>query len=175
MTTKTQKTVLSACVAIIVIGFFLPWVSVGSAQVGAVSKLLTGARQEKITSISGLQIPILANSQESKLMITIIKIFNPGIKDADKKSWAVFLIIVLALVIYGLVYYFPKNKWIHLAIGIVGIAIFAVAVFKIATTDMDKFVIQVKIGIGMWMILLAYLVMGIMSFIQFGRQLKGKS
>ncbi len=174
MTTKLHRGVLSACIAIIVIGFFLPWVHVGSSQVGAVSKLLTGTRQENITNISGVQIPILANSDESKLMITIIKIFNPGIKDADKKSWGVFGIIVLGFLIYALIYYFPKNKWIHLAIGLLGVAIFTVAVFKIATTDMDKFVIQVKIGIGMWMILAAYLVIGIMSFIQFGRQLKGK-
>ena len=174
MSTKTHKNVLSVCVVLIVIGFFLPWVSVGSSQVGAVSKLLTGKSQETITSISGFQVPILANGPESRLMITVIKIFNPGVENADKKSWAVYGIILLALLIYALIYYFPKNKWIHLGVGIIGSGIFVATVFKLATTDMDKFVIQVKIGLGLWLILCAYLVMGVMSFIQFGRQLKGR-
>ena len=174
MTTKVYKTVLTVCVVLIVISFFLPWVDVGSSQVGAVSELFTGKRQEKITSLSGVQIPVLANSDKSKLAITIIKIFNPRIKNADKKSWAVFLLPIIALLIYSSVYYFPKNKFFHLLWGIVGVAISLGIAFKVAITDLDKLVIQVKIGVGLWLIIGCYIIIGVMSFIQFGRQLKGK-
>lgn len=59
------------------------------------------------------------------------------------------------------------NKWVGLAIGIVGIAIFAFATFKITTTDLDKLVLKVNIGYGLWLTLVGYLGIGILQVAEF--------
>jgi len=56
------KSLILILAAVIVVGFFLPWVSVESQQVGTFTKLLTGKRQVSVDLISGVEIPILANS-----------------------------------------------------------------------------------------------------------------
>jgi hypothetical protein len=50
--------------AVIVISFFLPWVSVESQAVGEFSKILTGKKQAVVANISGFQVPILANGPD---------------------------------------------------------------------------------------------------------------
>lgn len=155
---------------VIFISFFLPWVGVESAPVGTVSKLLTGKQQAVINDISGYMVPVLANSSESRLMITIIQLFNPGIKNADKKSYLIWAIPILSVIIAGAVLVLGKNKWVNLAIAILGIAIFSVAAYKITTTNLDKLVLQVRIGYGLWLILYGYLAMGILAAIVFAKE-----
>ena len=161
------KVLMFIFAAIIIVSFFLPWVSVESKQVGAFSKLLTGKSQGTIDSISGFRIPIVANSGDSRLMLSIIRIFNPNVKDADKKSFAVWGIPILALLIFLASVYFGKNRFINLAFGLIGCAVFFVALFKIKTTDLDKLVLNVNIAPGMWLILYSYLAIGILGFLSF--------
>ncbi len=66
-----------------------------------------------------------------------------------------------------------NNKWLHLAVGIVGIVIFAFAVYKIKTTDLDKLILQVTMGPGLWLTLWSYLGIGAVSILNFV-QLTGK-
>jgi len=160
---------------IIVAGFFLPWVNVESQQVGTFTKLLTGKRQAMVDLISGAEIPILANSDESRLIISIAKIFYPRVTNVDKKSFLVLIVPILAIIIFLLALKLSKNKLTNLLIGIIGIGIFAFTLYKIQSTDLDKLVLQIKIGIGMWMILYAYLAIGLVSiFNLFGLLIKGK-
>jgi hypothetical protein len=169
---KIHKILVLVCVSAIVLGFFLPWAQVESKQVGAITKALTGKRQESVDAISGFKIPIMANSDESRLAMSVIKIFNPGVENADKKSFLVWLIPILGLVILGLTFSLETNRWVNLAIAILGIAIFAVALYKIKTTDLDKLILQIKIGIGLWMILWGYLISGIAGAARFVLLLK---
>jgi len=50
---------------IICIAFFLPWVKVRSEAVGGFTKILTGKKQMEVASISGFQVPVLANGKDS--------------------------------------------------------------------------------------------------------------
>jgi len=156
---------IAALTVIIFLSFFLTWVSVQSEQVGMFSKLLTGKKQASIANISGFKVPILANGEDARLMISIIKIFNPNIKNADKKSYAVWLIPLLAIIICIVSYYYGGNKWVNIAFGLFGAGIFFIAFFKIKTTDLNKLVLNVKIGLGMWFILYSYLAIGIVHFV----------
>ena len=160
---------------VIVISFFLPWISVESAAIGEVTKALTGKRQATIDSISAFKVPILANSKESRFMISVIKIFNPGIKNADKKSFLIWLVPGLALIIFLISRFFYKNKWVNLAFGIIGCPIFFIAVYKITTTDLDKLVLRVNINLGLWLTLFGYLGIGVLGFINFIQLTKKKS
>jgi len=156
-------------VVIIAVAFFLPWVSVESEVVGSITKLLTGKKQAATVSISGFQVPLLANSEESKLMITIIKIFQPGITNADKKSFLIWIIPLMAGAFYFLGNKFKDQKWVKLAMGIIGITIFVIATFKIMTTNLDKVVMKMNIGVGLWLILIGYLGIGIIQITDFMR------
>ena len=164
---EIRRTIMAVLVLMIFVAFFLPWVSVESAAVGGVTKLLTGKEQAKTDSISGFKVPVLANSEESRFMISVIKIFQPDIKDADKKSFLIWSIPLLATVMFGLTNVLGNNKWIRLVIGVVGIAIFALATFKIVTTDLDKLVLKVNIGYGLWLILVGYLGIGLLQVTEF--------
>ena len=162
-----KKNLMLFLVIVIVVAFFLPWISVESAVVGKVSKILTGKTQATIGSVSGFKVPILANSEESRLMIAVIKIFQPDITNADKKSFLIWVIPLLAVVIF-LVGNAPKtNQWIRLVFGVLGILIFVGVTYKIITTDLDKMIIKVNIEYGLWLIIFGYLGIGILQIGEF--------
>jgi len=164
-----KKNLMLLLVIVIFISFFLPWISVESEAVGGVTKLLTGKKQSTIDSISGFKVPVLANSEESRFMISVIKIFQPKIQNADKKSFLIWGVPLLAVAMLGLTRVFKDNKWVRLGIGIVGIAIFVVATHKITTTDLDKLVLKVNATYGLWLILFGYLGIGILQVMDFIR------
>lgn len=169
-----SKVAVFLIVLVIFVAFFLPWVSVESPAASKVSEILTGKKQGGFYSISGFQVPILANSKESKLIITVIKLFNPGIKDADKKSWLIWGVPGLAVAMLVLLLVWGRNKWLELAIGIIGVAIFGVAAFKILTTNLDKLILKVSIVYGLWALLIGYLLLGCVCLVNFAGLAKKK-
>ena len=162
-----RKVVLIILVSVILVGFFLPWVQVESQHVGAISKMLTGKHQASLGGISGFQVPLQANSSESRLAISVIKIFAPNIEHADKKSFAVYVFPVLAILIFFACHFYGKIKWVHAGVAVLGIAIFGVGLFKIVTMDMNKIVLNVRIGVGLWAILVGYLGIGVLEAVNF--------
>ena len=162
-----KKNLMLFLVIVIVVAFFLPWISVESAVVGKVSKILTGKTQATIGSVSGFKVPILANSEESRLMIAVIKIFQPDITNADKKSFLIWVIPLLAVVIFLAGNAFKTNQWIRLVFGVLGILIFVGVTYKIITTDLDKMIIKVNIEYGLWLIIFGYLGIGILQIGEF--------
>ena len=158
---KKLHSLMLVLTILVVTSFFMPWVKVQSQQIGAVSKLLTGKRQADIDSISGIGVPIRANGEDARLIISVMKIFSPKIKDADKKSFLVLLVPILALAMFLGYRYKGDNKLVLLLIATIGISIFTVGTFKIVTTDMDKLVLNIKIGSGLWTTFVAYLGMGL--------------
>lgn len=163
-----------ALAAVIVVSFFMPWVHVESQMIGSITKVLVGKRQAEIAGISGFDVPILANGPDARLMISIIKIFNPGVTDADKKSWLIWGVPIFAVLIFLAGLFLGNNKWFNLVIGIIGIAIFVVGVYKIKTTDLDKLVLNAKIGLGVWLTLCGYLGFGLLSAAGFVKSLVPK-
>ncbi|MFC1593246.1 hypothetical protein ACFL4C_04455, partial [Candidatus Omnitrophota bacterium] len=115
------------------------------------------------------------NSSESRFMLSVIKIFMPGVKNADKKSYLIWIIPMLAVIMLIVKRYFDKNKWVNLGLGLIGCAIFIVAVYKIGTTDLDKLVLRVNIAYGLWLILLGYLGIGLLCILDFIKILKQKT
>lgn len=159
---------------IIFVAFFLPWVHVESKMVGKITKVLTGKSQTEITNISGFSVPILANSPDARLAISIIKIFNPKVTNADKKSWLIWGVPIFAVVIFLLSLFLGKSRWFNLLIALIGIAIFAVGFYKIKTTDLDKLVLNAKIGSGLWLTLWGYLGLGLVGGINFVKGILSK-
>ena len=167
---KIGSLIMAVLAAVIFISFFLPWVHVESQMIGGAVKLLTGARQTEIIGISGFAVPGLANGPDARMMLSIIKIFNPGVTNADKKSWLVWGVPIFAIAIF-LLSLACKNKWFNLCIAAIGILIFLAGVYKIKTTDLDKLVLNARIGIGVWLTLYGYFGLGIVSAIRFAKGL----
>ena len=159
---KITLLVIILLAIVIFVSFFMPWVSLESKVImGVLTKTLMVERQAKLMSISGYDVPVMANGEDAKLMISIIKLFNPNVTGADKKSYLIWGIPILALAIAVANLFLGKNKWFSLGVGIFGLAIFAVAVFKIKTTDLDKLVMSASIGSGLWITLWGYLGIGL--------------
>ena len=169
---KLYNMAMLALAVLVIIAFFLPWVSVKSEQVGMFAKILTGKKQAMIDNISAFQVPILANGPDARFMLSVIKIFNPGVKDADKKSFLVWSIPFLAVVIFVVSCFFGGNKWVNLIIGVLGAAIFIAAAYKIKTTNLNKLVLNIKMGPGLWLTLWSFLLMGVLGFIRFASPLR---
>ncbi|MFH1655064.1 MAG: hypothetical protein ABH954_00425 [Candidatus Omnitrophota bacterium] len=163
---KIFPVIITLLAVVILIAFFLPWLSIGSQRLDVFTKILTGKEGQTMDKVSAFQIPILANSEEAKLMITIIQIFNPGIENADKKSFLVWGIVVLAGIIAALSFFLGKNHWFNLVIAILGIAIFVVTIVKINTTNLDKLILLVKVREGLWLTIYSYLAIGLLSLMR---------
>lgn len=159
--------------AVICVSFFLPWISVESRVAGGITRLISGKDDASLKKISGFQIPVLANGPDARLMIGIIKLFNPSVTDADKKSWLVWGIPGLSVVLAFLICFFGNNNWVDLGIGVLGAAIFSAVTFRILAINLDKFFMNVVIAPGLWMILWSYLGIGLAGFFKFvSRQFK---
>jgi len=164
---KLNNLAILICALIIIVAFFLPWVKVESEAVGTFSKILTGKQQQLISNISAFQVPIMANDQDARLMISIIKIFNPKVENADKKSYLIWSIPILAALMLLVSFLYGKNKWVNLILGVISCLIFFVAVYKIKTTNMDKLVLKVTTAPGLWLALWGYLGIGIAGLVAF--------
>ena len=164
---KTGRLIIAVLAAVIFISFFLPWVHVESQMIGSMVKVLTGTRQAEIIGISGFAVPALANGPDARLMISIIKIFNPNVTDADKKSWLIWGVPIFAIAIFLLSLLIGDNRWFNLAVAVIGILIFLAGVYKIKTTDLNKLVLNAKIGMGVWLTLCGYLGLGVVGAVNF--------
>jgi len=152
---------------LIFIAFFLPWIHVESKMVGGITKVLTGKSQAEITRISGFTIPILANSQDARFAISVIKIFSPKVTNLDKKIWLIWIVPLFAVVIFLLSLSLGKSRLFNLLICLIGVMIFVVGFYKIKTTDLDKLVLNAKIGQGIWLTLWGYLGLGLIGLKNF--------
>jgi hypothetical protein len=160
------KSLSMICALVVFFAFFIPWVSIESPVVGGITKVITGKRQAALDTISGFKVPIMANSDESRFMITVIEIFNPGIKDADKKSWLIWGVPLFALALAAAGFVWPDNRALLWAIAGIGVLVFAGGTFKILTTDLNKLVLKARIDIGVWLTLVGYLGIGVSALVR---------
>ena len=171
---KIGNLINAVLAAAIFIAFFLPWVHVESLMIGTMTKVLTGKRQAQITSISGFDVPVLANAPDARLMFSIIKIFNPGVTDADKKSRLIWAVPIFAIAIFLLGLFLMDNRWFNLAVAVIGIMVFIAGVYKINTTDLNKLVLNAALGVGVWLALYGYLGLGLTGAVNFIKALTNK-
>lgn len=160
-------------VLLVITAFFQPWVEVesfqgGNIQIGNIKianipKINIGKDELFNRSISGYDVPVLANGPDARLIISIIKIFKPDVTDVGRKSYLVWTIPGLAALIFVLSIILAENKLANLIIGLAGGLIFMLAAYKISTVNLDKVVIAVRISSGIWMTIWGYLGMGLAS------------
>jgi hypothetical protein len=152
---------------VVMVSFFMPWISIDTPAKGMISKFVKLESRSSLMKISGYQVPILANRRDSRLMIGVIKLYNPGVNDADKKSWLIWVVPLLALFLALVHAGIKENRWFNLAVAVIGMLIYAAGVYKLKTVNMDKIVMNVNILSGVWMALFGYFGMGIICLVKF--------
>jgi hypothetical protein len=182
------------CAVAIITGFFMPWATAG-ASAGKLAKGVTGAAAgmgekapfvgglfgkagkvaDKVASaadvvgikmsVSGYDIPQMMNTKSSQVAVALAGIFIKDAKDADKKSYAVYLMPVLALVCVGLALWGMKN-WIPAAImAVLSGGISLGGLYTLMTTNMSNMAVQITIQNGLWQTLYAYLLICVVGVV----------
>jgi len=171
---KICSGLMAVLVLLIIVAFFMPWVSVESTPlVGELSKIFSKKEVSISQSISAYQVPMLANARDARLATSVIKILNPDAQDAGQKSSFIWGVPLLAVAILALSILFRKNKWVHLACAAAGISIFVIGVYRIKTLNLNQIILNVTIGPGLWLTLWAYLGIGVCASLNFVRSVTG--
>jgi len=157
---KYRNVLVALCAAVIVSCFFTPWIKVHMTPAAAMKSLVGGNNSASMLTVTGAGIPKMANGEFSKIFIKVFGMFFSSVDNADKKSYLVWVIPVLAFVIL-LATVRLKGKWPASAIlgGISAIA-GAGAIVKILMTDLNGLLICVQICLPLWVTLLSFIAIG---------------
>jgi len=151
--------------ALIVVCFFLPWITAHSDAAAAIKGFFGKDDSAIIFKTSGAGIPKIANGPEAKQFIKVAGMIFGDVKNADVKSYLVWLIPLLALIIFVVSTKF-KGQWIaSAAIGAISTILSVGATFKIMLSDLDAILIRVQINTGLWLIFLAYFALGVVHLV----------
>jgi hypothetical protein len=186
------------CALAIVHAFFMPWAK-ASASAGKVASdslagvekkypLLSGLfgnmskESEKVTSaadavtvkmsVSGYDIPKMMNAKSSQVAVALTGIFMKDAKDADKKSYAVYLMPILALVCIGLAFMGMKNKIALIVMAVLSGGIAGGGLYNLMTVNLSNLPIQISIERGLWQTMYAYLMIFIIGIVWIALDMK---
>lgn len=178
---------------VIILSFFMPWAKL-SASVTKVSKELTdragkaaggtfgerftrelsrvteaignvGGDIEIKTSVSGYDIPSMANKKSSKVAISLTQGLLKDTRDLDKKAALVFLLPIFAVVCAALAVIGLKNKLSVILMLIISGGISLGGLYRLKTLDLASLPVDITIEKGLWQTLYAYLFILIISII----------
>jgi hypothetical protein len=182
------------CAIAIIHGFFMPWAKAGTSA-GKIARGATGAvtglgkqapglgsffggvekTANKVTSVadaaginmavSGYSIPKMMNTKSSQVAVALAGIFVKDAKDADKKSYAVYLMPIFALVCIALAIVGMKNLIALIVMAVISGGISLGGLFKLMTTDLNNAIVAISIENGLWQTLYAYLLICVVSVI----------
>lgn len=177
--------------AVIVVSFFMPWArvdvsatKVSGELVGKASgplsnspfagKFIKGLKKTtdalgnlgdiKIkASVSGYDIPTMLNRRESKAAISLGQIFFKDAEDMDRKSFAVYLLPILAIACIALAVMGLKSRIAVIAMLVLSGTISIVGLYKLFTVNLSNLTVQIVIESGLWQTMYAYLIIAAIS------------
>lgn len=182
MKSKIAAGLVIAASALIVISFFLPWAQADVSATG-VSKSLASSLKgtpfaEKVagklneatdaigsmgdltlkTRVSGYSIPVLVNQKSSKTAISLAEIMFKNVEGLDVKSYAVYLLPVLAVLCSFLSILGLKNKLFVIAMLLIAGVILIAGLYNLYTVDMQSITVKITIMNGLWFTMYGFLV-----------------
>ena len=137
--------------------------NLGGAVDEVLSGLTTGTRQvaRKFSGIppriSGFRAPIIANSRLSKNVMELVESFSKKKENVGLKSWAVYALPGLAILLAALLARFPDDRRIAVFVAAAGLIVFAGGAARLITLDLTNDFVKVTIDYGLWLSLAAYL------------------
>lgn len=115
-------------------------------------------------SVSGFEIPQLANRQDAKVAIAFAEMFA-GQRGLGAKSYAVYLVPGLALLVGVLVTLARRLRVVCGGIGGACLAIAGLGLWKLLTMKPDALLAAVTLGPGLWLSVWAYVGLGICAIL----------
>ena len=115
----------------------------------------------------------MMNTKSSQVAVALAGIFLKDAKDEDKKSYAVYLMPIFALVCAGMALFGMKNKIALIVMAVISGGISIVGLFKLMTTDLNNAVVAISIENGLWQTLYAYLLICVIGVVWLAWDLLG--
>ncbi len=126
------------------------------------SGLTTGTRQiaRKFSGIppriSGFRIPLVANSRVSKNVMELVESFSKKKENVELKSWAVYALPGLAVLLGALLMRAPADLRIALPVAAAGLIVSIGGVLRLLTLDLTNDFVKVDFDYGLWLSLAVY-------------------
>ena len=181
MNKKILSGLVIAASAIIVISFFLPWAQANVSATGVSQELTKSLKGTPFagkfvgevnkataaigavgditikTRVSGYSIPILVNNKSSKIALSLAEIMFKNVEDLDVKSYAVYLLPILAVLCGFLSIMGLKNKLSVIVMILVGGGISITGLYNLYTVDIQSIAIKITIMNGLWYTMYGFL------------------
>lgn len=145
-----------------VVGFLQPWahLDVREIPLSGLDKRLgrvTVSLKQLPQQVTGLQIPQMANREETKLAAALFEMVTHKTQQIGLKSYLVYLLPGLALLGAMALTAWPDRVPVAVGVLVISLLIAARGVWTLLTTDTDTLLISIHIGRGLWMSLWAHL------------------
>lgn len=111
------------------------------------------------TQVSGADIPRLARQQDVKVALALAEMLT-GEREFGAKTWLVYLVPGLALVVGVLLTLGGQWRLVCAAAGVFCVGIAGFASWKLSTTPTDALLVAITIGPGLWLSCWAYAGLG---------------
>ena len=103
-----------------------------------------------------MAVPGLVNNKSSKMALVIAEIMFKSVEGLDWKSYAVYLMPVLAVLCVLLAGAGLKYPITVIAMTVLSRAVSGLGLYNLYTTDLSSMIVKIKIGYGMWNSLYAF-------------------
>jgi len=159
--------------AIILICFFLPWLRIRAAAAIAIKDIFRAGFSASALMTSRAGIPQFANGPSSKVFVRVFGLFFESVENADKKSYLVWLVAILPVIVSAVSIRF-KGNWIASAVlGLLCAAVAMAATVKLAMTDLSGLVVRVQTCPALWITIAAYFLLGFVLLLSIPIERKG--
>lgn len=161
---------LIAC-AVVVTAFFMPWARVnvslekilpaGEKIVDTLDEFAENAGNlagiESGPVVKGKDIPVLVNNKSSKVASTFINLLFKNAESLERKSYLVYLPVLLAVICALLAILGVENKIYILVMTILSGLLSGAGLYEFKTLNFSSLVTNIEIMYGIWITLYAFL------------------
>ena len=166
-----RTAVVAFCAMLIFVSFFHPWIKVHMCLLASFKSLLGGSNSACVTSISGPEIPQMANGSLSKVLITFVGIFTSKVDNADMKSRLVWAIPVLAILVLAASWHYRRNWVAGMLIAILCLFVGIAGLIKLFLADTDTLLFRIQLCPALWITMITFIVIGLVHLVTFPEQI----
>jgi len=111
--------------------------------------------------VSGAQIPMLAHQPNAQVAVALLALFTPQQQNIERKSYAVYLLPVVALLCGVVVTYWGSRAIVCVSAALLSGLVAGVGFWKLLTVNTQTLFVAITIGPGLWLSLWAYVVLAV--------------
>lgn len=141
--------------------FFLPWMQVEASFFNKLANITSGRQKMVVHSLSGFDIPTVANSKDAKAVTQISQIFVKSSGKIGIKSYAVYVVPLWGILMFWIFVWAENKPWGNLLIALFSWGFSGFLAMKILLTNMDLILAKINFSYGFWLSIGAIAFMGL--------------